>query len=115
MDTKLATQTIRIQQWTEIIQDCINSGMRVDDYCEQHDITHHQYYYWLRKVKEHMLEQQPQQMVELKPSVHHHSTAVITSDFSAEAVITVGDINIKVSSDTSDILLRKLIEVIRHA
>ena len=57
MDTKLATQQIRIQQWAAIIKDRISSGLKVDDYCRQHDISRDAYYYWLRKVKEAALTQ----------------------------------------------------------
>lgn len=65
MDTKVATTHIRIQQWTEIIQDWNTSGLTVDNYCESHGLSRNQYYYWLRKVKTRILESAPQ-LVELK-------------------------------------------------
>ena len=40
-----------LEQWTRLIQDCQSSGMRVDDWCEANGVTHHAYYYWLRKVR----------------------------------------------------------------
>lgn len=52
MDTKLATTQIRIQQWAAVIHDRQESGLKVDDYCEQHGLSRNAYYYWLRKVKE---------------------------------------------------------------
>ena len=51
MNTKLATTQIRITEWAAIIKDCKSSGMKVDDYCQLHDISRDAYYYWLRKVK----------------------------------------------------------------
>ena len=51
MNTKLATTQIRITEWAAIIKDCKFSGMKVDDYCQLHDISGDAYYYWLRKVK----------------------------------------------------------------
>lgn len=42
MDTKVATTQIRIQQWTEIIQDRSTSGLTVDDYCESHGLSRKQ-------------------------------------------------------------------------
>lgn len=65
MNTKAATTQIRIQQWTEIIQDRNTSGLTVDDYCESHGLSRNQYYYWLRRVKARILESTPQ-IVELK-------------------------------------------------
>ena len=118
MDTKLATQTIRIQQWTGIIQDCISSGMRVDDYCEQHGLTHHQYYYWLRKVKAHMLECEPQKLIEIKSPVSARMVSlasVPTERFCTEAMVSVGNLHISVNSGTPAELISTLFEVISHA
>jgi transposase-like protein len=52
MDTRLATNQIRLSEWTRIIKDRCQSGLKVDEYCEQHQLSRHAYYYWLRKVKE---------------------------------------------------------------
>lgn len=39
-----------------IIQDCKASGLRVDDYCTEDNISRNAYYYWLRKIKEASIE-----------------------------------------------------------
>ena len=39
MNTKLATTQIRINEWAAIIKDCKASGMKVDEYCQQHAIS----------------------------------------------------------------------------
>ncbi len=39
MDTKLATIQICTKQWASIIQDCRSSGLKVDDYCQQHSLS----------------------------------------------------------------------------
>lgn len=41
----------RLGQWAKLIQKYQSSGMKVDDWCEANGITHHAYYYWLRKVR----------------------------------------------------------------
>ena len=33
MNTKLATSRMRTGQWADIIKDCKESGLKVDDYC----------------------------------------------------------------------------------
>ena len=38
-NTQLATKQIRLQQWTAIIRDRQQSGMKVDEYCQSHGIT----------------------------------------------------------------------------
>ncbi len=50
-DIQTVTQNVRLQQWTAIIQDRQASGLKVDDYCSEHNISRNAYYYWLRKVK----------------------------------------------------------------
>ena len=57
MDTKPATMQIRTRQWTSFIQECRSSGLKVDDYREQHSLSRNAYYYWQRKVKEAALSQ----------------------------------------------------------
>ena len=51
MDTRLATTNIRIQQWTAIFKAKAESGLTVDEYCEQNDISRNAYYYWLRRAR----------------------------------------------------------------
>ena len=52
MNTKLATSRMQTGQWADIIKDCKESGLKVDDYCAQHGLSRNAYFYWLRKVKE---------------------------------------------------------------
>ena len=47
----LVKNQYRLEQWTKLIQDCQSSGMKVDDWCEANGVTHHAYYYWLRKIR----------------------------------------------------------------
>ena len=69
MNIKLATSRMRIGQWADIIKDCKESGLKVDDYCAQHGLSRNAYFYRLRKVKEAALTQsgfvEVQQQVEV--------------------------------------------------
>lgn len=51
-NTKLATSRMRTGQWADIIKDCKESGLKVDDCCTQHGLSRNAYFYWIRKVKE---------------------------------------------------------------
>ena len=55
MNTKLATSQIHLKNWATIIQDRKESGLSVNDYCSQHQLSRDAYYYWLRKIKENLL------------------------------------------------------------
>ena len=41
----------RKDQWEKLITDRQNSGLKVDEWCEQNNISRHAYYYWLRKIR----------------------------------------------------------------
>ena len=50
-DAKELTTQYRLEQWTTIIQECVNSGKLVNAWCAENNISRDKYYYWLRKVK----------------------------------------------------------------
>lgn len=109
MNTKLATTQIRITEWAAIIKDCKSSGMKVDDYCQQHDISRDAYYYWLRKVKAAALQQAG--FVELPvPEVK----PIPTTGFTAQMVVKVGSAELSINNDTPTELLTRILEVIHH-
>ncbi len=67
-DIQTVTQNVRLQQWTAIIQDRQTSGLKVDDYCSEHNISRNAYYYWLRKVKAAAIENSGNRFAEVNPS-----------------------------------------------
>jgi transposase-like protein len=110
MNTKLATTQIRITEWAAIIKDCKSSGMKVDDYCQQHDISRDTYYYWLRKVKTAALQQAgfvEMPLPEVKP--------VPETDFTTQLVINTAGNEIRINNDTPAELIARVLDVIRHA
>lgn len=52
MDSTTLTRRMKLQQWTEIIRSRIESGLTVDEFCEQNDVTRANYYYWLKKIRQ---------------------------------------------------------------
>ena len=52
--TSLVTQQTRLSGWAELVRDCQNrpQGMKIDEWCQLHDITKASYYWRLRKVRE---------------------------------------------------------------
>ena len=110
MNTKLATTQIRMTEWAAIIKDCKSSGMKVDDYCQLHDISRDAYYYWLRKVKTAALQQAG--FVELPlPEIK----SVPETDFTTQLVIKTAGNEIRINNDTPAELIARVLDVIRHA
>ena len=46
-----AKSSYRMEQWKQLILECRKSGLKVDEWCEQNNLSHHAYYYWLRKIR----------------------------------------------------------------
>lgn len=57
MDTRLAKRNYNIQQWKTIIQDRNNTNLRADEYCKQNGLSRNSYFYWLRIIRDEVLEQ----------------------------------------------------------
>lgn len=50
------------QKWEQIILDCRRSGLSDRTYMEQNHIPKGSFYYWLRKIREDLVEQHPDLM-----------------------------------------------------
>lgn len=50
---------LRLQQWAERIAECQASPMTVEAWCNANEINVKTYYYWLKKVRTHTLENSP--------------------------------------------------------
>lgn len=112
--TKLAVRQIRLGEWAEIFKDRAASNLTVDKYCESHNISVNAYYYWLRKVRESILDSQHMELVEIKepdqtPALPPKNPA---PTFRTEAIISFGQsARIEVNSSTPKQLLFALMEV----
>lgn len=117
MDTKLATIQICIKQWASIIQDCRSSGLKVDDYCEQHSLSRNAYYYWQRKVKEAALSHAG--FVEIQGDTLKAETGLADSSsgslFFPQIVLSANGVSVGINQDTPMPLLSQVLGVIRHA
>lgn len=122
MDTRSAKRNYQLQQWRTIIQERNNSGLTIDEYCSQNGLSRNSYFYWLRLVREELLD--PQQstsgFVELNLPVENNTTVPCVTPISApemessQLTLSVNGIVIQVTDNTSSELLARTIEVIRH-
>lgn len=117
MDTKLATQEIRQQQWVSVINDRIESGLKVDDYCEQHGLSRNAYYYWLGKIRTSALQSKENKFVEVTPYEKSETQVVstTTSEFRPQITIQLGNTTIGIDSSTPKALLLQTLEVLGYA
>ena len=50
-DVLAVRNELRLQNWTEIIRECQESGLTNKEFCAQRGISEKTYYYWLRKIR----------------------------------------------------------------
>ena len=117
MDTRLATKQIKAQQCAKVIKDRLDSGLKVTEYCELHNISKTQYYYWLRAIREHCIETQAPQLVELQPpaEVPQDNKSCVSDGFEIEMLIKIGNASLGINSATPKSLIRKVMEVLSNA
>ena len=117
MDTRLATKELHLQEWSRIIQDCKSSGLTIEDYCKQHQLSRNSYFYWKRLVKQALLKQSGIEFYEVPdaPPKEPVRSSIESSAFKPEAVIRSGNFSIEVNSSTSRELLSMLCGVLADA
>ena len=109
MNTKLATRQIRLNKWAGIIKAHKASGLTVDEYCKQHNISRSAYFYWLRRIKEEALSQAG--FVEIPPV----NAVAEKSFFDTQMIIKSGATEICINNNTPSDLITRVLEVLGHA
>ena len=98
------TRQIRIAEWASVIKDCKASGLKVDEYCQQNNISRDAYYYWLRKVKEAALLQSG--FVEIPIGKQP------LESFRTQLVVKAGNTELCVNDSTPSELISRVLEVV---
>lgn len=107
------THSVRLTRWNEIFNDREDSGLTIDEYCRQNNLSKNAYYYWLRKCRENTLSECENAFVELEaPSFKEGS---LTKEFHPQAIIEINGARISVSEKISQSLLSMIVEVTRNA
>lgn len=110
MSVRSETRRIRLQEWRRIIEDKINSGLTIEDYCKTNSISVNSYKYWLHILREEELNQQHNPFSEL---VVADNAAIVPVTEPTDAItINIGKGSITVQSKEA---LRTVVEVLLHA
>ena len=98
---------MRLQEWGKIIQDRIESGLTIEKYCKEHNISRDSYMYWLRQLRTAEIVRQDCLFTELVVP----DTQIVTNTRSP-ITITVGKGTITVQDKES---LRMVMEILLNA
>ena len=125
MNTTKVIHQAKMNAWAESIRDQQESTLSVEEWCQQHQVTKHQFYYWKKKLKDQFVESQIPEIVPVPQTVLQPSNTSCTSCTTRETVlqlsgssslkITINDISIEITEDISDLLLAKVIKAVRYA
>lgn len=114
-----STHEIRVREWSQIIQDCNDSGLTKKEWCLQNHINEKSFYYWQRIIRRETLAacQLPvtadssakTTFVELLPP--KHSAPVSTNNHSAVIRLDNG-VSIEISASAA--FIRQLIGAVAY-
>ena len=112
MNTQLVAKEVKLTQWNALVQECMSSGLKVKDWCQQNNVSKDAYYYWLRKVREAACDSMEASFVRVPGQCIPSS---FDSSFSAELTISIGSVTINVNSATPQHLIESTIWAVTNA
>lgn len=119
------THEMRESQWSQIIQECLASGMKKTTWCRENNVSSKQFFYWQRKLREKAYQQQSALPVavdvhdslplekntvfaEIPVTFEKEIPSVDTTAFRPDVVIHSGTTVIEISNTVSPALLAAL-------
>ncbi len=57
MNATEVRDAVRNKEMAEVIKTCQASGLTIREWCAQNRISEHSYYYWLKKLREHSIQE----------------------------------------------------------
>ncbi len=126
-------------KWTTLINQQLESGLPIREWCIQNNQSFHAYNYWKHLIKESMVDSVIPDIVPISPDKgiipSSPSTDIVSTSsdlsnshispdlsnsrkvvaHSSPIIISLGDIRIEVGSSASDDMLSDIIKAVRHA
>ena len=139
-----AVMSVRMKKWAEIIQEAATSGLTKTEFCARKGIDRRQFFLWQKRIREYVLENNPElglptpphgQMhqiregnsqimpalpvfCEITPREEAHPAPAAEhpeASFSPGAMIQIGPYQIYVGDSASERMLSTILSVIRNA
>ena len=122
------THTIRRSNWINIIQQCQTrpTGTTAKQWLAENGISEKSYYYWLRKIRREVCEQEglleatsPSEVsfveIPVKTALDTAPVPTVAAAMTPVAVIRSGRLTLELGNDVSDSLLCRLLQEVLHA
>jgi transposase-like protein len=114
------TNQYRLNKWTEIVRERINSGKTVAEWCADHDIDPKRYYYWLRRVRAAACEALPSlgtgnnPIVPVNIPVPITGTTPMDQESSSDITIHLGAVTLEIRNNASATLIENTLRALQN-
>ena len=111
--TSLVARQTRLSEWTELVRDCQNclQGMKIEEWCQLHDVTKSSYYWKHRKVREVYLKNSEQTLAFVEiPSSAIHPANMPTEHKIAAVIRGRNNLTLEITEQASDLFLKNFWE-----
>ena len=121
--TALVARNCRLNEWAKMVHDCKNrpAGMSVNEWCDLNSITKANYYYRMKQVRIACLDALPSEgsehtvvPVPLERMKEEPAGIPTVSLDNSYLELSVHGVTLRVTEDTSDTLLTKVLGVLVH-
>lgn len=125
MATKLSIREKQLANWTAIVRECKNSGMKTKDWLVENNLSKDQYYYWFRQLRlvactpnfesqiMPIADQEKPQIVRVDCSDNQNDCALEKGNSTIQ--IKRGSISIEINGSTDPASVRSIMEVLVNA
>lgn len=114
---------VQLQRWKTLIQDRMNSNLKIMEWCEINNVSKDAYYYWLRQIRKEAVAEaklnkpvisESNSFVEIQPVASSVVTSVPIRS-KPSAIIRGNCLEIELFDEASPTFIRKLLEAVRYA
>ena len=110
MSDDVSQKDLKLQKWASIIAEAKRSGIPLEQWAKEHDISLSTYWYWHKKVTSELPAESGSQQ-----TVFAELTLPELSSSCSHVIFRKGDLSAEVSEDFSDEFLTKIVKVMAHA
>ena len=114
---------VQLQRWKALIQDRMNSNLKIMEWCEQNNVSKDAYYYWLKQIRIEAVAEvkvkrpvisESNSFVEIQPTA---SSVVASAPIRSRpsAIIRGNGLEIELFDDAAPTFIRMLMETVRYA
>ena len=120
------TRQVRIEHWTQIMNECLNSGMNKTEWCRANGISDKQFFYWQRILRKEAFEASASKELSVitSPADENRAQKIsfaeislpmrqepVRDGFRPDIIIRKGAFSVEISNSVSSELLSRIGEI----